>query len=132
MKKQITLMSIITSILFSALIQAKDVDGEAIYKQYCVTCHAPLIAPALGAPEVHSSKAWEPRIHLAFNIALEENQDLANATTAKKQDAVIAQLVKTAKEGVAPAMPIKGTCMECTDDDLAAAIRFMLPAKTLE
>lgn len=73
--------------------------GEAIYSKYCVTCHAAGVA---GAPKFHSAD-WDAR---------------------KKQG--IDTMLKHAVNGL-NAMPPKGTCMDCSDAELKAAIEYMLP-----
>lgn len=74
-------------------------DGEAVYNRACVACH---LAGIAGAPKFGDAAAWAPRI-------------------AKGTDA----LLQTAISGL-NAMPPRGTCMDCSDDDLAAAIQFMI------
>ena len=73
--------------------------GQKIYKQSCQACHANGIA---NAPKPGDKAAWAPRI-------------------ATGMDAMLA----TAKKGKG-AMPPKGTCMGCSDDDLKAAIEYMV------
>ncbi len=73
--------------------------GEKIYHQICKNCHAVGIA---GAPKVGDKAAWGPR-------------------AAKGIDALLA----SAKKGK-NAMPPKGTCMQCSDADLKAAIEYMV------
>lgn len=75
--------------------------GQAIYDQYCVICHRDGLA---GAPKFQDKSDWQAR--------------LAN----KKIDELLAS-VKTGLN----AMPAKGTCMDCSDDDLKSAIEYMLP-----
>ena len=53
------------------------------------------------APKVGDKEAWAPRI-------------------ATGKDALLASAIKGKN-----AMPPKGTCMECSDDDLAAVIDYM-------
>jgi len=73
--------------------------GQKIYKQSCQACHANGVA---NAPKPGDKAAWAPRI-------------------ATGMDAMLA----TAKKGKG-AMPPKGTCMGCSDDDLKAAIEYMV------
>lgn len=73
--------------------------GDAVYNTYCMACHA---TGAAGAPMVSDPAAWEPRI-------------------AKGRDT----LNKHAIEGF-NAMPARGTCMDCSDDEIVAAIDHML------
>jgi cytochrome c5 len=73
--------------------------GEAIYNKACIACHAVGVA---GAPKLGDAAAWEPRI-------------------AKGIDA----LLQSAINGL-NAMPPRGTCMDCSDDDLRNGIEFMI------
>lgn len=73
--------------------------GEAIYNRVCHTCHAAGVA---GAPLLGNKEAWQPRIDLGMDAMLQ-----------------------TAINGRG-AMPPRGTCMDCSDDDLKAVIEFMV------
>ena len=77
------------------------VDGEAVYKQACISCH---MTGAAGAPKNGDASAWQPRI-------------------AKGVDA----LVQSAIAGVpGTAMVAKGACNTCSDDDIRAAVEYMV------
>ena len=73
-------------------------DGETIYKASCFACHDAGVA---GAPKLGDKAAWAPRI-------------------AKGNDA----LYSTLQNGL-NAMPPKGTCMNCSDDELRAVLNYM-------
>ena len=73
--------------------------GEEIYERACFSCHA---AGLSGAPKLGDVEAWAPRI--------------------AKGDAL---LLKTTIDGVG-AMPPRGVCLDCSDEDLAAAIDYMV------
>lgn len=73
--------------------------GEEIYSQSCIACHA---SGAAGAPKLGDKAAWEARI-------------------AQGMDA----LLTTAINGK-NAMPPRGTCATCSDDDLKAVIEYMV------
>jgi cytochrome c5 len=75
------------------------VTGQKIYKQSCQACHANGVA---NAPKPGDKAAWAPRIATGI-------------------DAMLA----TAKKGKG-AMPPKGTCMGCSDDELKSAIEYMV------
>jgi cytochrome c5 len=75
--------------------------GQATYEQYCIVCHRDGLA---GAPKFHDANDWKPRM------------------SGRTIDELVASSVKGLN-----AMPAKGTCVECTDDDLKAAIQYMLP-----
>jgi cytochrome c5 len=90
----------IAAALFAAAGLAS-ADGKKIYDTKCSVCHASGVA---GAPKFGDKAAWEPRIATGMDAML------AVATTGKG------------------AMPPKGTCMDCSDDDLKAAIQYMVDA----
>ncbi|RMG28121.1 MAG: cytochrome c5 family protein [Gammaproteobacteria bacterium] len=73
--------------------------GEKIFKTKCFVCHG---TGAAGAPKVGDKKAWAPRIAKGIDT-----------------------LLKHAKNGY-NAMPPKGTCMECSDEDLKSTIEYMI------
>jgi cytochrome c5 len=76
-------------------------DGEAVYKQACISCH---MTGAAGAPKLGDASAWQPRI-------------------AKGVDT----LVQSAIAGVpGTAMVAKGACNTCSDDDIRAAVEYMV------
>lgn len=77
------------------------VDGEAIYNRACFACHA---SGAANAPKLGDVAAWAPRL-------------------AKGAD----EMYKSAVNGVAgTAMPPRGTCATCSDEELKAAVDFMM------
>ena len=73
--------------------------GEQIYNQACVACHA---TGVLGAHKVGSAEDWEPRLAQGMDLVLEHSINGLNA------------------------MPPRGTCMNCSDEELLSAIEFML------
>jgi cytochrome c5 len=79
--------------------QTAAVDGQKIYQASCQACHAAGVA---GAPKLSDKAAWVPRI-------------------AKGNDA----LMSSVKNGL-NVMPPKGGCMSCSDDELRAAIEYMV------
>ena len=93
---------IVNVIVMSAALglagQAMAADGQAVYQKHCQACHATGVA---GAPKVGDKEAWAPRI-------------------ATGMDAMVAFATKGKN-----AMPPKGTCMECSEDDLKATIEYM-------
>lgn len=78
---------------------AKARSGEQVYTSVCASCHA---VGVLNAPKFGNKADWAPRVERG-----------------------IADLVKVAISGVG-AMPPKGTCMDCSDDELKAAIEHMI------
>ena len=78
---------------------AAAVDGQKVYQAACQACHAAGVA---GAPKLGDKEAWAPRI-------------------AKGEDALFASV----NNGL-NAMPPKGACMSCSEDDLRAAVEYMV------
>lgn len=76
--------------------------GDAVYNQFCFACHATGVG---GAPKLGNAAEWAPRL-------------------AKGDDAVW----KSITNGL-NAMPVKGTCMNCTDAELKAAVAYMSKAQ---
>ena len=72
--------------------------GEEIFNGTCTSCHTAGIA---GAPKKGDVAAWDARLAKGF-----------------------AETLAVAKKGL-NAMPAKGLCMDCSDDELTAAIKFM-------
>ncbi len=72
--------------------------GEDVYKQYCTVCHS---IGLLEAPKTGDTAAWQARADAVGGLD---------------------GLLKTAVSGL-NAMPPKGTCSDCTDDELMSAIK---------
>lgn len=89
------------SFTLQASTEADSEPGQAIYEQFCIICHQDGVA---SAPKFHNTDDWKPR--------------LAGRT--------LEDLLKSANKGL-NLMPEKGTCSDCSDDDLKAAIQYMLP-----
>ena len=79
--------------------QTASSDGQKIYQRSCQACHA---TGAAGAPKLGDKAAWALRI-------------------AKGNDAMLSSV----KNGL-KAMPPKGTCMSCSEDELRAAMEYMV------
>lgn len=73
--------------------------GEEIYGQFCTACHA---VGVLGAPKKGDKAAWDTRLAKGFD-----------------------QSVALAIKGI-NAMPPRGTCADCSDEEIAAAVEFMV------
>lgn len=73
--------------------------GQAVYDRFCTACHT---SGALGAPKINVAGDWEPRLAQGMETVL-----------------------KHAIEGY-NAMPPKGTCGDCSDDEIQAAIDYMI------
>lgn len=74
-------------------------DGLATYTKTCAVCHAAGVA---GAPKLGDKAAWAPRISTGV-------------------DALVASVSNG--KGV---MPPKGTCMDCSEADLKAAVDYII------
>ncbi len=81
------------------------IDGEAVYKKACTTCHATGLA---GAPKLGDTADWGPRIAQGETLLLEH-------------------AIKgfTGKKGM---MPPKGGFVNLSDDEVRAAITYMTTA----
>jgi cytochrome c5 len=91
---------------FLKSIRGKKNEGEQIYNHFCVNCHAKKPVIPLGAPRKGEQNDWEIRL---------------------KQD--FALLFKHSDEGF-NAMPPRGGCFECSDEQLILAIIEMVPDKS--
>ena len=96
-------MKKVTSIMIASLLLGVSgsvlADGQKTYQTSCQACHA---TGAAGAPKFGDKAAWAPRIATGI-------------------DAMLAVAIKG--KG---AMPPKGACASCSDDDLKAAIEYMV------
>jgi cytochrome c5 len=72
--------------------------GEDVFNGTCTSCHTAGIA---GAPKKGDVAAWDKRLAKGF-----------------------AETLAVAKKGL-NAMPANGLCMDCSDDELSAAIKYM-------
>ena len=76
-----------------------DFDVAAAYNQSCMACHT---TGAAGAPKIGDAAAWETRLE-------------------KGMDAVMNNVLNGIN-----AMPARGLCMSCSDDQLAALVDYMI------
>ena len=77
---------------------AEPKSGEEVYNTSCMSCHA---TGAAGAPKLGDAAAWAPRIAAGMDVML------TNATNGLN------------------AMPPKGLCMACSDEELQGAIQYI-------
>lgn len=75
--------------------------AKQIYNQYCAVCHK---SGAAGAPILGDKAAWQPRIKKGLKT-----------------------LVQNAINGY-KLMPPKGTCMNCSDQDIQVTVEYMVEA----
>jgi cytochrome c5 len=73
--------------------------GSDIYAQACVACHS---VGVLNAPKLQDAADWAPRLAQGFDTVW-----------------------KNAIDGIG-AMPAMGTCGDCSNDDIKAAIEHMI------
>lgn len=73
--------------------------GKDIYQASCFACHG---TGAAGAPKLGDQAAWAPRIAQGMDTLMQHTLNGFNA------------------------MPPKGTCFTCSDEDLKAAVEYMI------
>jgi cytochrome c5 len=83
----------------AVLVETGPKSGEEVYNQFCFACHA---TGASEAPIFADVDAWAPRL-------------------AKGIDTLYSSTVN----GIGM-MPAKGTCMNCSDEELEAAVDYMV------
>ncbi len=77
--------------------------GKQVYDTTCFACHA---IGAAGAPKFADKAAWAPRI-------------------AQGMDTLVTHAVN-GFQGQTGVMPARGTCGNCSDDELKAAVQYMV------
>lgn len=82
----------------AAVAAAEPRSGEEIFNSACTACHG---SGLLGAPKKGDKAAWDERL-------------------AKGLDATLQNAINGIRS-----MPPKGTCANCSDDELLGAIKFM-------
>jgi cytochrome c5 len=78
-------------------------DGEAVYTASCAMCHASGVA---GAPKAGDAAAWTDRV--------------------AQGEAVLFEHAIKGYQGSAGFMPAKGGCAACSDEEVEAAVNYML------
>ena len=74
--------------------------GEAVFGQFCTACHT---TGLLGAPKKDDKATWVSK---------------------EKEAGGFSKLLSNAISGIR-SMPPKGTCMDCSDEEISAAIEYM-------
>ncbi len=110
-------------------ISKLEASGSEIYNNYCITCHSPQMSEIFSSPTVHDQKAWGERKKAAFDKVMEKDNNIINLSEIEKDNVILNFLLASATNGTDNGMPPKGTCMECTDEDLKSAILFMMSSK---
>ncbi|MEJ2176910.1 MAG: c-type cytochrome [Gammaproteobacteria bacterium] len=78
-------------------------DGESVYNTSCTACHTPGIA---GAPKLGDAAAWEARLAQGIEVLIEH--------------------AIQGYQGEAGVMPAKGGNPALSDDEVTAAVQYML------
>ena len=74
--------------------------GEAVYSRFCFACHATGVSEA---PKFQDETDWAERLDKGMDVMVQTTIDGLNL------------------------MPPMGTCMDCSEEELAAAVDYMLP-----
>lgn len=80
-------------------------EGQQIANHYCANCHATRPLIELGAPKIGQASDWEPRLKAGLELLFQQADAGINA------------------------MPARGGCFECSDEQLKLAILALLPEK---
>lgn len=80
-------------------------EGEQIYHHFCVNCHAKKPTIPLGAPRTGVKEDWHTRLKQGWPVLFKHTDEGLNA------------------------MPPRGGCFECSNEQLALAIIEMIPNK---
>lgn len=119
--------------------------GKAKFDKHCTVCHSKAMAKVMKSPEAHVPEKWHPFIKDAvLDSAKLKTTNCSKLTSGKKDTSKLSlsdkdlsgltlqekacYLLPNAKAGHtrgAAVMPPKGTCMDCSDDELLSAIGFM-------
>ena len=73
--------------------------GEQVYGTFCIACHA---TGAAGAPKTQNAAEWAPRIAKGMDVLTDHAINGFNA------------------------MPARGSCMNCSDDEVIAAVQHII------
>ena len=97
--KKVLIAAAAAALMLPAAAMAAERDGATVYNTKCTVCHASGVA---NAPKMGDAAAWGPRAATGMDT-----------------------LFAVADKGKG-AMPPRGMCMDCTDDELKAAIQYMI------
>ena len=103
MKKLLVASALGAMMMFSASGAMAATPGDVTFHKVCFACHA---TGAAGAPKVGDKAAWAPRIKKGIDTLLKHAEN--------------------GFHGNSGVMPPRGTCMQCSNDDLKAAIEYMI------
>ena len=88
-----------TQVASAEIVETAVRSGEEIYNSKCSGCHT---SGVMGSPKFASLEDWAPRVGLGL-------EKLTLSAIAGKGG-----------------MPAKGTCMDCTDNDIKITVQYML------
>ena len=88
-----------TQVASAEIVETAVRSGEEIYNSKCAGCHT---SGVMGAPMYASLEDWAPRVDLGL-------EKLTLSAIAGKGG-----------------MPAKGTCMDCSDNDIKITVQYML------
>ena len=88
-----------TQVASAEIVETAVRSGEEIYNSKCAGCHT---TGVMGSPKFASLEDWAPRVGLGL-------EKLTLSAIAGKGG-----------------MPAKGTCMDCTDNDIKITVQYML------
>ena len=88
-----------TQVASAEIVETAERSGEDIYNSKCAGCHT---SGVMGSPKFASLEDWAPRVGLGL-------EKLTLSAIAGKGG-----------------MPAKGTCMDCTDNDIKITVQYML------
>ena len=88
-----------TKVASAEIVETAVRSGEEIYNSKCAGCHT---SGVMGSPKFASLEDWAPRIGLGL-------EKLTLSAIAGKGG-----------------MPAKGTCMDCSDNDIKITVQYML------
>lgn len=87
---------------FVAQLKGDPEAGKKVFKEFCASCHSESPVIDVHAPRIGDASAWYYRRQLGIDV-----------------------LLRVTTQGVG-AMPARGGCFECQDDELRQAINYIL------
>lgn len=88
---------------FLRSIKGNKDEGKQIVQHFCSSCHAVKPMISLGAPRIGIDSDWLPRVEKGLDALFKNTENGFNA------------------------MPARGGCFECSDEQLILAIYHLLP-----
>jgi cytochrome c5 len=125
MKTIILFLSAAFSLSIATQAFSEPRSGEVIFKNSCSSCHATNFP---GAPQAHDVKAWQRKYEISQNQAQVIDPSLTGQALAQKTWEILIAKVKNGNK----AMPPKGLCSSCTDQEYLNAIQFMMKTSKIK